>query len=391
MEMGSGSLTESGNSNASSSSTSLSPPPDSINGLKFGGKIYFENAGAGGVVFAPLPKSSSGSSSSSSGSGAPGRKGGHGGQHQQQQPPRCQVEGCKVDLSDAKAYYSRHKVCGVHSKSTTVIVAGLQQRFCQQCSRFHQLPEFDQEKRSCRRRLAGHNERRRKPPAGSVLSSRYGRLSSTVFDNTNRTGGFLVDFSAYSRHDGRDAWAAIRSSVREPVNQPTVTGRSVPSPWLSNTQNPPPSNLYLQGSSSGTDFSSSGIPSGECFTGISIADSSCALSLLSNQQPWGSRNQAGLGLGMRDLANNSQVAPMAQSTPHHHAADVNQYPNHNWGFKSNAGGSSSSQEMRPDLCLGQIAHFSNELELSQQNTRQYMELDHSRAYDSSTQHTHWSL
>lgn len=29
--------------------------------------------------------------------------------------------------------------------------------------RFHVLTEFDEEKRSCRRRLAGHNERRRKP------------------------------------------------------------------------------------------------------------------------------------------------------------------------------------------------------------------------------------
>ncbi|OVA06642.1 Transcription factor [Macleaya cordata] len=46
--------------------------------------------------------------------------------------------------------------------------------------RFHQLPEFDQGKRSCRRRLAGHNERRRKPQPGSLLASRYGRLSSSL-------------------------------------------------------------------------------------------------------------------------------------------------------------------------------------------------------------------
>ena len=49
--------------------------------------------------------------------------------------------------------------------------------------RFHQLPEFDLEKRSCRRRLAGHNERRRKPqPASlSVLSSRYGRITPSLY------------------------------------------------------------------------------------------------------------------------------------------------------------------------------------------------------------------
>ncbi|KAK1389299.1 Squamosa promoter-binding-like protein [Heracleum sosnowskyi] len=76
-------------------------------------------------------------------------------------PPQCQVESCCVDLSNEK-YYRRHKVCQLHAKALVVILAGKQQRFCQQCSRFHELIEFDNAKRSCRRRLAGHNERRRK-------------------------------------------------------------------------------------------------------------------------------------------------------------------------------------------------------------------------------------
>nr|KYP57737.1 Squamosa promoter-binding-like protein 1 [Cajanus cajan] len=42
------------------------------------------------------------------------------------------------------------------------LVGNVMQRFCQQCSRFHVLQEFDEGKRSCRRRLAGHNRRRRK-------------------------------------------------------------------------------------------------------------------------------------------------------------------------------------------------------------------------------------
>ncbi|KAJ0962246.1 hypothetical protein J5N97_030074 [Dioscorea zingiberensis] len=79
------------------------------------------------------------------------------------QPPRCQAEGCKADLSGAKHYHRRHKVCEFHSKATVVIAGGLQQRFCQQCSRFHVLSEFDEAKRSCRKRLADHNRRRRKP------------------------------------------------------------------------------------------------------------------------------------------------------------------------------------------------------------------------------------
>ncbi|XP_027336126.1 squamosa promoter-binding-like protein 8 isoform X2 [Abrus precatorius] len=76
--------------------------------------------------------------------------------------PRCQAQGCNADLSDAKHYHRRHKVCEFHSKAATVVAAGLTQRFCQQCSRFHLLSEFDNGKRSCRKRLADHNRRRRK-------------------------------------------------------------------------------------------------------------------------------------------------------------------------------------------------------------------------------------
>jgi hypothetical protein len=52
------------------------------------------------------------------------------------QPPRCQAEGCKADLSAAKHYHRRHKVCEYHAKAGAVAAAGKQQRFCQQCSRY---------------------------------------------------------------------------------------------------------------------------------------------------------------------------------------------------------------------------------------------------------------
>ncbi|KAF8401228.1 hypothetical protein HHK36_012158 [Tetracentron sinense] len=74
----------------------------------------------------------------------------------------CQVEDCGADLSNAKDYHRRHKVCDMHSKASMAPVGNVMQRFCQQCSRFHVLQEFDEGKRSCRRRLAGHNRRRRK-------------------------------------------------------------------------------------------------------------------------------------------------------------------------------------------------------------------------------------
>ncbi|MBA0681663.1 hypothetical protein Goari_023449 [Gossypium aridum] len=90
----------------------------------------------------------------------------------------CQVEDCRADLSKAKDYHRRHKVCDVHSKATKALVGNVMQRFCQQCSRFHVLQEFDEGKRSCRRRLAGHNRRRRKthpdnlPTANSLNDER---------------------------------------------------------------------------------------------------------------------------------------------------------------------------------------------------------------------------
>ncbi|KAJ0955648.1 putative transcription factor SBP family [Helianthus anomalus] len=80
----------------------------------------------------------------------------------------CQVEDCSSDMSRAKTYHRRHKVCEFHAKAPIVVISGRQQRFCQQCSRFHDLTEFDDAKRSCRRRLAGHNERRRKTSYGET-------------------------------------------------------------------------------------------------------------------------------------------------------------------------------------------------------------------------------
>lgn len=200
-------------------------------------------------------------------------------------------------------------------------------------------------------------------------------------DNRSRGGGFLVDFSAYSRHGGRDAWPMSRSSERVPANQTTATGRhhvAQPSPWQNQPENPPASEIFLQGSVSGAHF-----PSGECFTGV--ADSSCALSLLSNQS-WGSssRNQPP-ALGV--LAHTQGVS-MNQPT----AAAVDQYPNVPWdGFTG---------EMHPDLGLGSVtepvvnSQFAGGVELSQQSrgSHSHMEMEHSRdEYGTSAEQMHWSL
>lgn len=382
--------------------TAVSSDSSSLNGLKFGKKIYFEDVGIGVSA-----KSVAGSTSICVPDGIPlspptpatsrnRRNVVQGGK-----PPRCQVEGCKLDLSDIKAYYSRHKVCAMHSKSPKVIVAGLEQRFCQQCSRFHQLAEFDQGKRSCRRRLAGHNERRRKPQPGSLLSSRYGRLSASLQDSS-RGGGFVMDFAAYPRMSGRDGWTTSRTSA----DQPSATGKFLALQY-------PPANVfyqgshtYMQGSSAagGSVFSSSRIPPGECFAGVS--DSGCALSLLSNQS-WDPRNnQASSSVSVNNLMNGEGAPMVSQSTAPNQGAVSNSYTVSSWAFKGNdeGGGRGNSHEVHHhDLGLGQVTsqpmnanhQFSGgELELAHHavENRQYMELAHSRAYDtSSVQQMHWSL
>lgn len=387
------------------SGSSLSSPSssDSLNGLKFGQKIYFEAAagsgdGAGGGQARQGSKpgggggGTTGSKAAESGRPppAPAKKGRSGVAPGGGQPPRCQVEGCKLDLSDAKPYYSRHKVCGAHSKSPTVIVAGLQQRFCQQCSRFHQLPEFDQGKRSCRRRLAGHNERRRKPPPGSLLSSRYGSLSSSFFESSSRSGGFLMDFSAYPALNGRDSWPNGRASDRAMGNQPTATGKFLQHPWQSNPENPP-SEFLLPGSAARTTYVGSVISSGGSLTGVS--DSSRALSLLSTQ-PWGSGNQSS-SLGANGLVNANGTPCGAIQPSGSHGEAIDHFSSPMWGFKGGEN-NSGSNEIPPELGLGQLSQpassqYSGDLDASSQNGREYLGLEHSRGYNSSIQHMHWSL
>lgn len=109
----------------------------------------------------------------------------------------CRVLGCNKDLSSAKDYHKRHKVCDVHSKTTKVIVNGIEQRFCQQCSRFHLLAEFDDGKRSCRKRLAGHNERRRKPQVG-FNGNRVGRSFHPYTDTGSIRSKFQGTMAATS-------------------------------------------------------------------------------------------------------------------------------------------------------------------------------------------------
>ncbi|XP_075644019.1 squamosa promoter-binding-like protein 7 [Castanea sativa] len=117
--------------------------------------------------------------------------------------PRCQVDGCHVALINAKDYHRRHKVCEMHSKAPKVVVLGLDQRFCQQCSRFHAVSEFDESKRSCRRRLAGHNERRRKSSHDSAANKNSTQGGRFPYFSSSPTGCALSLLSTKT-----DSWVS---------------------------------------------------------------------------------------------------------------------------------------------------------------------------------------
>jgi len=51
----------------------------------------------------------------------------------------CQAEKCNANLHEAKQYHRKHKVCECHAKAQVVLVHGIKQRFCQQCSRFGEV------------------------------------------------------------------------------------------------------------------------------------------------------------------------------------------------------------------------------------------------------------
>ncbi|XP_008789607.2 squamosa promoter-binding-like protein 12 [Phoenix dactylifera] len=150
---------------------------EALIGLKLGKRTYFEDVCAGSNFNNPPSSSSSVSVVLPASLVKKPRV-----TQQTVQSTCCQVEGCNVDLSGAKDYHRKHRVCETHSKSPRVIVAGQERRFCQQCSRFHDLSQFDQKKRSCRRRLSDHNARRRKPQPDTI-SFNSTRLSSPFYDD----------------------------------------------------------------------------------------------------------------------------------------------------------------------------------------------------------------
>ncbi|CAL9133997.1 unnamed protein product [Musa textilis] len=239
--------------------------------------------------------------------------------------------------------------------------------------KFHQLPEFDQGKRSCRRRLAGHNERRRKPPPGP-FGTRYGRIASSFHEDPSRFRSFLVDFS-YPNFScaARDVWPTARPGDRMANNEwRGVLDAPSHAAALHGTH---PS---FQGPPVGAFCSPMELPPGECLAGVS--DSSCALSLLSTD-PWSS-NSAG---------NRSPVIPASgtfDGQPTTHSVIPSNYFNSSWGTRGH-GARISSHEIQHEMGLAggttnvSDAHFTGQVEFAPQENGHCLDHGSDRAYDHS--------
>lgn len=118
-------VNNSGTTRTSPTIESSAASGESLIALELGKRTYFEDvSGANNVrnsARTSVPGDSVAKKNKSSSVGA--------------ESPCCQVEGCNLDLSSAKDYHRKHRVCENHSKSPMVVINGLERRFCQQCSR----------------------------------------------------------------------------------------------------------------------------------------------------------------------------------------------------------------------------------------------------------------
>ncbi|KAL9246586.1 hypothetical protein vseg_020103 [Gypsophila vaccaria] len=211
----------------------------------------------------------------------------------------CLVDGCKADLSKCREYHRRHKVCEMHSKTSRVTIGGHEQRFCQQCSRFHSLGEFDEGKRSCRKRLEGHNRRRRKPqpeplpmnPANFLSASQGSRF--LPFSSQPLIPATSVGHVLWSGTGKTDSTSTLSSSSVQNSYSNAYRGRQFP---FLQVPDSPMSGASSAGHTLHHDGSSSNNNHKMFCNGINqVIDSSRALSLLSSSSPAVEPSDIGLG------------------------------------------------------------------------------------------------
>lgn len=250
----------------------------------------------------------------------------------------CLVDGCQADLSNCRDYHRRHKVCELHSKTAQVTIGGHKQRFCQQCSRFHALEEFDEGKRSCRKRLDGHNRRRRKPQpepitrSSSFLSNYQGTqllpfssshvYPSTAMMNPTWVGGD-VRLHSHNQHqqmhhlvDKQDLFLGTTSSTSSYKEGKQVSFIQNNQPTAAATVN----NQPLPASSMSRTFSRTN-PFSERYKMFCDNNTSCALSLLSSPVPQ-THDHPENGLNQMVNTHSSFMQPLGLSLHDHSLGSV---------------------------------------------------------------------
>ena len=197
-------------------------------------------------------------------------------------------------------------------------------------------------------------------------------------EDNSKFRSFLMDFS-YPRTQSppsRDLWPNVRATDR------VASGGQ----WQGNP-NAPCNEVVTHPYIHPLSHYTSGLPPSECFSGVS--DSSCALSLLSNQS-WGTTSAPSNRAPIFYASSSVDGVPMGQqmfgtSTCMAHPA----------GFK-NHGAGSTSHEIQHAMGLGHFhddgnGQFSGELELALQGNRHCPDHGTARAYDHSCNGMHWSL
>ncbi|PSC71981.1 squamosa promoter binding [Micractinium conductrix] len=115
----------------------------------------------------------------------------------------CRVNGCPEPLGTG--YSTKYRICRQHYNATSVELSeGTFGRFCQQCSKFHPLSEFEGEKLSCRAGLERHTQRRKERQARQrqALLQRGGAVAAVVAAGSKRGAG----------SDGSDTLRTLSSS-----------------------------------------------------------------------------------------------------------------------------------------------------------------------------------
>ncbi|KAM2656994.1 hypothetical protein EV1_012418 [Malus domestica] len=130
---------------------------------------------------------------------------------------RCQVPSCGIDIKELKGYHRRHRVCLACANAITVVIDGETKRYCQQCGKFHVLPDFDEGKRSCRRKLERHNNRRRRKPSDSKGASGKESQKENQTEETNFDGGATEDSLQLSSQLNEKEELLVSEGGRTPI------------------------------------------------------------------------------------------------------------------------------------------------------------------------------